>query len=190
MDPSGARQTLIDGYTRFLLGRSEHHHQSPEYRLDVAAAPQPFAVVLGCADSRVPPEIIFDQGFGDLFVVRVAGAVVTDDVLASVELAVLEMPVSLVVVLGHTKCRAVHVCAEIVAGRATAAGHEESLVGALRPALAGAPDSAAAVRAAVRLSAEHLHADVPILQTAEARGTLEIAGWLYDVDTGTVEMLT
>jgi carbonic anhydrase len=189
MGPADARRLLMDGYTRYVIGHPEHHHQSSAYRLDVAAAPQPFAVVLGCADSRVPPEIIFDQGFGDLFVVRVAGAVVTDDVLASVELAVLEMPVSLVVALGHTHCRAVHACAEIVACRATVAGHEAILIDAMRPALEGTLDSEAAVRAAVRWSAERLQAEAPIVRAAVERGTLEIAGWLYDVDTGTIEML-
>jgi carbonic anhydrase len=100
------------------------------------------------------------------------------------------MPVSLVVVLGHTQCRAIYACAEIVAGRATIAGHEDSLVRALRPALEGAQDHPGAIRAAVRLSAERLLADAPILQAAAARRTLEIAGWLYDVDAGIVEMLT
>jgi carbonic anhydrase len=189
MDADGARHLLLDGYTRFVTGHAVHFHQSQEWRLEVATTPRPIAVILGCADARVPPEVIFDQGFGDLFVVRVAGAVVTDAVLASIELAVREMGVPLVVVLGHTRCRAIQASVDILSGRAKVVGHEGSLVEELRPALTGMPDGEAAARVVVRLAVERLRTAAPILPAMIASGSVEIAGWLYDVDAGIVEML-
>ncbi|MGH2583705.1 MAG: carbonic anhydrase, partial [Dehalococcoidia bacterium] len=81
MEPATAIQALLDGYTRFATGRPAHPHRTHARQAEVAAAPQPIAIVLGCMDARVPPEVIFDQGIGDLLVVRVAGAIVTDAVL-------------------------------------------------------------------------------------------------------------
>lgn len=98
---------LKAGNQRFLAGKSKHIHEDPEWRSKLESGQHPFATILGCSDSRVAPELIFDEGLGDLFVIRVAGNIVDDDVLASVEYAVENLDTHLVVVLGHEKCGAV-----------------------------------------------------------------------------------
>jgi len=98
---------LKEGNQRFLAGKSEHPHEDPDWRSKLESGQRPFATILGCSDSRVTPELIFDEGLGDLFVIRVAGNIVDDDVLASIEYAVAHLDTHLVVVLGHEKCGAV-----------------------------------------------------------------------------------
>src|SRR5829696_8093869 len=151
VDPATALGRLMDGHTRVVTGRAEHPRRTDARRAEVALAPRPFAVILGCADARVPPELIFDQGLGDLFVVRIAGNVVTDEVLGSVEVAVRDMATPLVVALGHTRCRAVQTALDVLCGAAEATGHTPGIVEALLPAVAAAGAStgdclAAAVR--------------------------------------------
>lgn len=194
MDPVTARRVLLDGYTRFVTGRPEHPDQTDERRAAVAAATAPIAAILGCADARVPPEVIFDQGFGDLFVVRIAGAVVTDAVLGSIEVAVRDMAVPLLVVLGHTRCLAVQAALSVIEGDGEAVGHAGALIEALIPAVDHATPASgsrldAAIRAHIRLSVEHLQGCEPVLASAVRSGGLEVAGWLYDVDTGIIEMI-
>ena len=194
MDPATALTMLLDGHTRFITGRTEHPRQSDERRAEVALQPRPFAVIFGCADTRVPPEILFDQGIGDLFVVRIAGNVVTDEVLGSIEVAVRETGASLLVALGHTRCRAVQTALEVRSGTGEAAGHVNSIVGAILPAVAAIEPAMgdsldAAVRENVRHAAAALRASEPVLASAVRAGTLEVHGWLYDVETGLVEML-
>ncbi len=98
---------MIAGNNRYLEGNLEHPHQTLERRGDLASGQEPFACVLSCADSRVPPEIVFDQGLGDLFVLRVAGNIVNDMIMGSLEYAVEHLGASLIVVLGHKRCGAV-----------------------------------------------------------------------------------
>ena len=105
--PAHAWQALKEGNERFVAGRPEHPSQSIEHRASLAAEQRPIAVVFGCADSRVAAEIIFDQGLGDMFVVRTAGHVIDSAVLGSIEYAVTVLGVPLVVVLGHDSCGAV-----------------------------------------------------------------------------------
>jgi carbonic anhydrase len=105
--PVTAWKALKEGNERFVAGRPEHPSQSVEHRASLAAAQKPTAVVFGCADSRVAAEIIFDQGLGDIFVVRTAGHVIDSAVLGSVEYAVTVLDVPLIVVLGHDNCGAV-----------------------------------------------------------------------------------
>lgn len=107
MSPDKALEALLEGNKRFAAGKSTHKKWEEEARRAQSASQAPFAVILGCADSRSPPEIIFDQGLGDLFVVRVAGNVVGDTELASVEFAVAHLDSSVVMVLGHEQCGAV-----------------------------------------------------------------------------------
>ena len=194
MDPATALTMLQDGHTRFITGRTEHPRQSDERRAEVALRPGPFAIVLGCADTRVPPEILFDQGIGDLFVVRIAGNVVTDEVLGSLEVAVQEMGTQLLIVLGHTRCAAVRTALEAMSSGEGAVGHVGSIVEALLPAVAGVEAAtgdrlAAAVRENVRHAAATLRTSEPVLAPTVRAGTLEVYGWLYDVETGLVEML-
>ena len=102
-----ALQMLRAGNARFVAQARLHPHQTVARRMEVATGQQPFATIVGCADSRVPPEIIFDQGIGNLFVVRVAGTVLDDSALGSIEYAVEHLGAHLIVVLGHERCGAV-----------------------------------------------------------------------------------
>src|SRR5262245_48831039 len=106
-DPSEALARLKAGNARFADGKTRHAHESADWRKHLVGEQKPFATVLGCSDSRVPPELVFDQGFGDLFIVRVAGNVVAADVVASLAYAALHLGTWLLVVMGHTGCGAV-----------------------------------------------------------------------------------
>jgi carbonic anhydrase len=107
ISPNDALEKLIAGNKRFYEGKSTHKKWEQEARQKKSASQEPFAIILGCSDSRTPPEILFDQGLGDLFVVRVAGNVVGDIELASIEFAVSHLHSPLIVVLGHQECGAV-----------------------------------------------------------------------------------
>jgi len=98
---------LMDGNKRYIASHLIHPDQSSERRFELKHGQHPFAIILGCSDSRVPPEVVFDQGLGDLYVVRVAGNVLDQMIVASIEYAVLHLNVSLVMVMGHTQCGAV-----------------------------------------------------------------------------------
>ena len=98
---------LMEGNKRYVSSHLEHPDQSSERRFELKHGQHPFAIILGCSDSRVPPEVIFDQGLGDLYVVRVAGNVLDQMIVASIEYAVLHLGVSLIMVMGHSQCGAV-----------------------------------------------------------------------------------
>jgi carbonic anhydrase len=106
-DAAEAIERLKAGNARFAEGNTRHAHESADWRKHLVADQKPFATILGCADSRVPPELVFDQGFGDLFVIRVAGNVIAPDVLGSLAYALEHLRTPLVVVLGHQGCGAV-----------------------------------------------------------------------------------
>jgi carbonic anhydrase len=180
LSPAAALRRLTDGNARFAAGRSIHPDLRASRRMSLIGGQQPFATVLACSDSRVGPELIFDQGLGDLFVIRVAGNVVDDIVLGSIEYSVVHLGVPLVMVLGHERCGAVTAAVDAVAGR-TSAEDQDTKVGALaglivpaaRDVPADAPDK---VEAAVLLNARrsaHL-----ILTTSEAIGERVRAGRL------------
>ena len=107
LTPDKALQTLREGNLRFIQNKSIHPNRADERRLETAKQQEPFAIILGCSDSRVSPEIVFDQGIGDLFVVRVAGNVVSPVILDSIEYSALYLHSSIIVVLGHENCGAV-----------------------------------------------------------------------------------
>lgn len=185
----GALSELVSGNQRFMTGRTLHARQSRERRMEVAKGQHPFAVIVGCADSRVPPELVFDQGLGDLFVVRVAGNVVDDGALASVEYAVEHLGASLIVVLGHERCGAVH--AALSGGEL--AGHLGALAAAISPAVEAAKSrpSDDPLETAVGLNVERVvrqlaHSE-PILAERVYAGELEVLGARYDLDSGEVE---
>lgn len=187
LTPDQALRELVTGNQRYFVARAAHPHQALERRRELAAGQHPFAAILGCADSRVPPELVFDQGLGDLFVVRVAGNVVDDVVMGSLEYAVDHLGVPLVVVLGHSKCGAV---TSAVKGGA-AHGHVAALLAALQPAVertagrSGEPVHNA-VRANVDLGLERLRAGSALLAGRLQTGALKVAGALYEVDSGAV----
>src|SRR5215468_6422292 len=119
MTSDEALRQLLDGHQRYLRSQPLHQHQEAGWRVTLAFSQHPFALILGCGDSRVPPEIVFDQGLGDLFVIRTAGNRLDDLVLASIEYAVEHLGCGLVMVLGHERCGAVTAAVE-------AAAHPES----------------------------------------------------------------
>jgi carbonic anhydrase len=190
LSPDQALDKLIQGNRRSLFSKMSHPSTTTERRREVAEAQNPYAVILGCADSRVPPEIVFDETLGDLFVIRVAGNVVDDAILASIEYAVEHLKVPLVLVLGHERCGAVQ--AAVDGGEAP--GHIGALIKCIRPAVEstqGLPGDAVdnAVRANVTQVVQQLRGAAPILSEAVHQGKLRIVGARYDLDTGVVEIL-
>jgi carbonic anhydrase len=162
--------------------------ESATRREDLAKGQHPFAVVVGCADSRVAPEIVFDQGLGDLFVVRVAGQVLSDPDLASIEYAVEHLGARTVVVLGHERCGAVKAVVE----GGELHGHLPSFVPAIAPAVARArAEGGDVLDRAVRANVERLVAELtrcePILAENAYFGHVQFVGARYDLDSGEVE---
>ncbi len=191
VSPAEALTRLKAGNQRFVAGALRHPHQTTERRAELARQQQPFAVVLGCADSRTPPEVIFDQGLGDLFVVRVAGNVLNDETLGSIEYAVEHLGVRLIVVLGHQRCGAVTAACETLAANGQAPGHLESLVRALRPAVeatTGAGVEATTKRNALDV-AEAIRNSEPVLKPLARAGKVSVVGAYYDLDSGAATFL-
>ncbi len=187
---SAALEQLLAGNKRYVEARLTHPNQDAACRARTAKAQRPFAVILGCSDSRVPPEVIFDQGQGDLFVIRVAGNIAEPAVLGSIEYAVEHLDVPLVMVLGHARCGAVD--ATLKGG--TPPGHLSALVNAIQPAVdevKGKPGDPldAAVRANVRLVVKQLNSSEPILAEMVKNGKLEIVGARYDLDSGKLDLV-
>jgi len=184
-----ALQKLIEGNRHYVFGNAAHPNQSGTHRILTAREPQPFAAILGCADARVPPEIIFDQGLGDLFVVRVAGNVVDDVVIGSLEYAVERFGIPLIMVLGHQECAAV--AATIQGNRV---GHIGNLVEAILPAITQAKKRFGdllenAISANIELSVAELKAAEPLLAKAATAGALKIVGARYALYTGMVDLI-
>ena len=191
--PRAALQALLDGNRRFVAGHAHHPRQSPGRIRAVAAGQDPFAIVLGCADSRVPPEVLFDQGLGDLFDNRIAGNVVDDLLLGSIEYAVAEFAPPLLLVLGHERCGAVTATLDAIRTGTTPPGHIADLVDVLRPVLtpyADVPDGVErGVRANIRAQARALRSRSDIVREAVERGGTALLGARYDLDTGVVTVL-
>ncbi len=185
-EPNVALDQLMRGNDRYASGKALRPNQTPRRRGAIKAAEKPIAVVLSCSDSRVPPEIVFDQGLGDLYVVRVAGNVVNDEVLGSIEYAVENLDANLLVVLGHDDCSAIK--AAIAGGHA--GNHVQAMIEAIKPAIAGAKGDVKASSAAnIRSIVRQLSESKPELQTAVQKGDLKIVGAEYHLDTGLVEIL-
>jgi carbonic anhydrase len=192
IDADGALKRLLDGNARFVAGKlhSPTSEEVVKRRAEVAHVQKPFAIVVSCSDSRVGPEIVFDQGIGDIFVVRTAGEVVDNAALGSIEYAVAHLGAPLVVVLGHERCGAVSAA---VAG-AKEPGHIADVLKAIQPAVdetKGKPGDAVdnAIRANALDVAAHLQATGPILAEQVKSGHLKIMGAYISLDTGKVEML-
>ncbi|TWU65004.1 Carbonic anhydrase 2 [Crateriforma conspicua] len=186
---------LVEGNQRFVAGESRHPHESKNWRASLEASQSPKAVILGCADSRVPPEIILDQGLGDLFVVRVAGNVVDTDVTASIEYAVDHCGTNLVVVMGHTGCGAVTAAHQHLIRQVNETDEIETLLYRIEPALEKVDRSKAlreqineGVRHNVELSVRRLK-EVPDLMKSLRHRDLMIVGAVYDLHSGKVEFL-
>ena len=190
LSPDDALKRLMDGNQRFVQQKSEHPDQSPARMKDVAQAQHPFATVLSCADSRVTPEILFDEGIGDLFDIRVAGNIVTPEVLGSLEYAASILGTPVMMVLGHERCGAVTAA---VQGERLA-GHMDSFVKAINPVISKTKGEAGdpvdnAVIANVQYQIEKLKQSSTILSERSQDGKLKIVGGRYDLDTGEVTLI-
>jgi carbonic anhydrase len=192
--PEDAMARLIAGNARYVADKAGHPHADAARRRLVAQGQNPFAVILACADSRVAPEIIFDQGLGDLFVVRVAGNVVDDAVLASIEYSVIHLGSTLIMALGHERCGAVKATMEALSGRGseddrdTKIGALANLIApAVKAAPVGAPDP---LDAAVSLNAAQAAAEIfagsKPLRSRVLAGQIKIVSARYDLDDGKV----
>jgi carbonic anhydrase len=188
--PDAALKRLMDGNQRFVQQKSKHPDQSRSRIKEVAQAQHPFATVLSCADSRVTPEILFDEGIGDLFDIRVAGNIVTPEVLGSLEYAVAILGTPVMMVLGHERCGAV--TAAVQGERLP--GHIGSFVKAIKPVISktkGQPGDPVdnAVIANVQYQIEKLKRTSAILSGRSQEGKLKIVGGRYDLDTGEVTLI-
>ena len=168
----------------------QHPHQTAARQRELTTTQHPHATVLSCADSRVAPEIVFDQGLGDLFDVRVAGNIAGDAEIASIEYAADHLGVPVLVVLGHQRCGAVTAAAE----PGEAPGHLPVLIAAIRPAVEqarGMPGDT--IDNAVRINVENvvrqLTGSQPVLAGLTAAGRLQVVGAVYSLDTGKIEWL-
>ena len=181
---------LKTGNKHHVAHRYQHPHETLDRQRQLASGQHPHAEILSCSDSRVPPEIVFDQGLGDLFIVRVAGNVASDTELGSLEYGAEHLHVPLIVVLGHESCGAV--TAAVQGGPPE--GHIGSLVDLIKPAvektrgMSGDPVSNA-VRMNVELVVKQLRTSTPILSELVAHGKLRIVGAVYSIETGAVMWL-
>ena len=195
--PDEVLRQLRDGNQRFMKGATVSPRRSPEDFRPLAAGQRPMAVIVGCADSRVPPEILFDQGVGDLFVVRVAGNVIGGAgafVKGSIEYGIVELGVSLVMVLGHSECGAVKAAIKHLDDRDALPGSLGPLVNSIRPAVLKAKSRSGdqldnAIRANVEIGVGQLRSLQPIVAPAVKRGAVKVVGAVYDLSTGSVSLI-
>lgn len=184
--PARALELLKEGNSRYVKGRHARGQEPSERRALLTRGQYPFAVVLGCADSRTAPEILFDQNLGDLFVCRVAGNVTDPVVLGSIEYAVEHLHCPLVVVLGHTSCGAV----KAALGGGHAEGNIASLIEHLHPGSSLPPDADAKVNAGVANNARFQKASLTqrsaVLRKLVAEGKVQVASGIYSLETGEV----
>ena len=218
ISPTEAISRLKEGNGRFIAGNMQHPHESSDERAFIAknsyenpdAIPlgmtseqaakrrseltksqHPFAIILSCSDSRVPPELVFDEGLGDLFIVRVAGNVLNDEGLGSIEYGVDVLGARLIVVLGHQSCGAIDAAMKTVAAKGKAPGHIQSLVTAIKPVVDSTPkaDLETMIKANVKHVADALRSSKPILKGKVDSGDVQVIGGYYALDTGAVTFL-
>src|SRR5438034_809787 len=216
--PAEGISRLKEGNVRFTAGNPQHPHESVDERKYIAAnsyenagmislgmtseqaakrraelanSQHPFAIILSCSDSRVPPEIVFDEGLGDLFIVRVAGNVLNDEGLGSIEYGVDVLGARLIVVLGHQSCGAVDAAMKTVAAKGKAPGHIQSLVTAIKPVVDSTPkgDLDTTIKANVKHVVDALRSSTPILKARVDSNDIQVIGGYYGLDTGAVTFL-
>ena len=200
MAGSGAAQSgapdplkrLMDGNARYVSGKSAHPDQDRARRAEVAKGQKPFAMILSCADSRVPPEILFDQGLGDLFVVRVAGNIADSHALGSLEYGAQVLGARFLMVLGHEYCGAVD--AAVKGGKV--GGNIDSIIDVIAPAASRAkadPDKTDLLNKAISENVREVLSAInkrsPALTAMAAKGELKIVGARYDLDSGDVTLV-
>ena len=216
--PAEAISRLKEGNSRFTAGSMQHPHdsndersymaknsyenpggislgmtseQAAKRRVELAKSQHPFAIILSCSDSRVPPEIVFDEGLGDIFIVRVAGNVLNDEGLGSIEYGVDVLGARLIVVLGHQSCGAVDAAMKTLAAKGKAPGHIQSLVTAIKPVVDATPkgDLDTTIKANVKHVVDALRSSTPILKAKVDSGDIQVIGGYYTLDTGAVTFL-
>lgn len=193
--PEQALSRLTAGNDRFAAGTVRHPDQNSARRTELAAGQHPYAIVFSCVDSRVPPELVFDEGLGDLFVIRSAGHVVDHAVLGSLQYGVAELKIPLLMVMGHEKCGAVKATVEAVEKKSAATGTDiDALITAIRPAVqqAEAKHPTDLLDASIRANTTEVVSALSgkaILKDALGTGKLRIVGSRYDLDTGKVELV-
>jgi carbonic anhydrase len=200
---SGARRrsarealaALKEGNRRFVVGKVRHAHQAADWRAHLTSGQDPFATILACSDSRVPPELVFDQGLGDLFVIRVAGNIIAREVIGSIGYAVRHLGTQLVVVMGHEGCGAVTAALEAMDGKgreprfiANLLKHILPCLKRLDPSLQGDRRIRAAVEANVRQSAALL-VQLPGGRMGLEQKRVQLAMAVYELRTGRVRFL-
>ena len=192
--PAEALDRLIQGNTRYVANEPLERDFSAG-RAARAEAQYPIAAILGCSDSRVVPDLVFDQSPGSLFVVRLAGNFLDDDGFASLEYAVHFLGAPLVMVLGHTNCGAISAAVKVVMERVELPGHLPELIKSIEPAVIAAhgrhPSDlvAAAIEENVRLNVKRLIDDAPIMSDALAAKKIAVSGGIYDIATGKVGLI-
>jgi carbonic anhydrase len=189
--PAEAISKLKEGNGRYTGGSLQHPGQTTDRRTELGNVQHPFAVIVSCSDSRVPPEIVFDQGLGDLFIVRVAGNVMNDEGLGSIEYAVDHLGSRLILVLGHQRCGAVDAAKQTIAAKGKAPGHIQSLVTAIKPAVEATAkdDLDTTIKANVKNVVQALRSSTPILKAEVDSGKIQVVGGYYSLDTGAVTFL-
>jgi carbonic anhydrase len=216
--PAEAISRLKEGNGRFTAGNMQHPHESADERkymardsyenagtmslgmtaeqaakrrAELTKSQHPFAIILSCSDSRVPPEIVFDEGLGDLFIVRVAGNVLNDEGLGSIEYGVDVLGARLILVLGHESCGAVDAAMKTIAAKGKAPGHIQSLVTAIEPVVNSTlkGDLETTIKANVKHVVDALRSSTPILKTKVDSGDVQVIGGYYTLDTGAVTFL-
>jgi carbonic anhydrase len=192
-----ALERLREGNRRFVAEIRDHSGSTHARRVELAAGQEPFAIILGCSDSRVPAELVFDQGLGDLFVIRVAGNIVAPSQVGSVEFAAAQFGTRLVVVLGHSNCGAITATLEQLQRPSTNQSRNlHSIVDRVRPAIESLLETALrhdhdalvhhAVRANIRASANQLRHGSDILENLIQNDGLLVVGAEYSLETGEV----
>jgi carbonic anhydrase len=196
LSPDQILSNLLEGNKRFMKGETLNPRRKPEEFAKLEEGQNPMAVIVGCADSRVSPELIFDQGVGDLFVVRVAGNVIggAGVVKGSIEYAIAELNVSLILVLGHSKCGAVKAALKHIDAKDSLPGQIEELVNFIKPAVTKAKGEKGdplenAIKANVAMGVKRLQELKPILAGPVKEGKLKVVGGVYDLGNGNVELI-
>jgi carbonic anhydrase len=196
LSPRAALQRLIEGNRRFLANNNSSTNRA--FRPELAdQAQRPFAIVLGCSDSRTPVEILFDEGFGDLFVVRIAGQIVAPSVVGSIEFAAAQFGTRLVVVLGHTRCGAIGATVRAIqSGDGPESKNIRAITDRISPHIQGFVHSAGdnispgllreSMRINVRASADHLRHGSQLLEELVMSGQVAVVGAEYELETGQV----
>jgi carbonic anhydrase len=195
-EPKTAEAALAElkaGNERYATGTHLHHDYGPE-RAELALSQHPFAIVLSCADSRVSPELAFDQSRGRLFVIRLAGNFVDDNGLASAEYGAAVLGASLIVVLGHSECGAIKATIDVLTKNKELPGHLPTLVSYLKPPVEQALKQGGSVEAAIRqnvvTNVEKLKSAGPVIAPLVEEKKIEVVGALYELRTGRVEFLS